>query len=202
MERDSCFNANTPGKQAALWLCLHLAMGLCARSEQRTKLITLCTVLVPDITFATPKANDYHQYHHLWPTSKQTCYYRYYFWKRYISIVLSVGHSWMISLGCPTGSSSPTCQFSVFQAQRSWSGHQDLHLTWNTGSGYSCLCNYLIYSGNKTILYLQMLAKLCYWNYTHTHFTVTWLSRTKRVVVIEIVVKKPEYTRVYLKWGS
>lgn len=74
----------------------------------------------------------------------------------------------MISLGCPTESSSPTCQFSVFQAQRSGSGHQDLHLTWNTGSGCSCLCNYLIYSGNKTILYLQMLAKLCYWNYTHT----------------------------------
>jgi len=44
--------------QETLWLCLYLAMGLCARSEQRTKLITLCMSLVPDTMLAAPKAND------------------------------------------------------------------------------------------------------------------------------------------------
>lgn len=34
--------------QEALWVCLHFEMGFCARSEQRTKLITLHMALVPD----------------------------------------------------------------------------------------------------------------------------------------------------------
>lgn len=122
MERDGCFNANTPGKQAALWLCLHLAMGLCARSEQRTKFINLCTALVPDITFVTPKANDYHQYHHLWPISKQTCYYRYYFWKRYISIVLKCRAlmddlSWL-----PHREQQPNLPVLSFPGSKKWVG--------------------------------------------------------------------------------
>lgn len=157
-----------PKNTGSTRLHLHLTVGVCVRSEQRTKLITLCMALVPGITLAAPKGKWlYHQYHHLWLTSKQTCYYRYYCWDTFLQH-LSVGHSWMISLGCPTGNSSQTCQFSVFQAHSNGLRQEEQHLTWNTGSGHNCLCNYLIYSDKRTILYLQMLAKLCYWNDTHT----------------------------------
>lgn len=157
---------NIKETQEALWLYLHFAMGFCARPEQRTKLIALCTALVPDIMLATPKANDSTSISIIFgpapsrPASIDITSERDIFLQR-----LSVGHSWMTSR-LPHREQQPNRP--VFQAHRNRLGQQDQHLTWNTGSGHSCLCNYLIYSGNKNILHLQMLAKVCYWNYTHT----------------------------------
>lgn len=74
----------------------------------------------------------------------------------------------MILLGCPVQKSSQTCQFPVFQAHRNELGQQGQHLTGNTGSGHICLFHYLIYSGDKNTLKWHILAKFCYWNYTHT----------------------------------
>lgn len=46
---------STQVTEEPLRLCLHLAMGLYTRCEQRNKLITLCTALLPDITFAAQR---------------------------------------------------------------------------------------------------------------------------------------------------
>lgn len=114
-------------------------------------------------------------------------------------LCFSVGHSWTISL-CLIASVSQTCQFSVFHAHKNGLGQQDQHLMWNTGTRHSCHCNSLIYSGNKNILYLQMLAKVWHWHYTHSYLNI--MHKKGCFTIIEIGIRKPEYTREYFKWGS
>lgn len=85
--------------QKALWLCLHFEMGLCARSEQSTKLIILHMAV--DIMPGTPKANNSTTNIIIFGPPPGLLVQILLLKRDIFPQCFDVGHSWMISLGCP-----------------------------------------------------------------------------------------------------